>query len=94
MLYSACFIVPYLALGGFALAGIGGVWLGAAALGVAANLVTRGALAARFGHTVLSVLLHPFAVMFFLGVAINSFLWSRRGQIRWRGRVYAARGER
>ncbi|MEL6342615.1 MAG: glycosyltransferase family 2 protein [Myxococcota bacterium] len=93
-LYSLAFIVPYIALFFAIDAGAAAAWTAAAAVGVGANLLTRGALAGRYGHSLLSVIAHPIAVMFLLALAVNSFLWSRRGQIRWRGRVYAARGER
>ena len=63
-------------------------------MGVIANLFMRLSLAVRYQHTLLSVLLHPLAVLMLMAIAINSFLWTRRGEIRWRGRVYAARGER
>ena len=40
----------------------------AAAVGVAANLGTRLIMAARYGHSLLSVLLHPVAVLAMMGV--------------------------
>lgn len=92
VLYTASFVLPYLALPALLLTG--SPLAAAAALGVALNVLMRAALAARFGHSWLSVLLHPVAVVGLLAIALNSFVWSRQGQIRWRGRVYAARGER
>jgi len=89
-LYFFSFVLPYLVLP----LSVGTPWLAAAAAGVGLNVLARLALAWRYGHTLLSVLLHPLAVLGLLAIAINSFLWSRRGEIHWAGRVYAARGER
>lgn len=92
VLYVAAFVLPYLAWP--VLAALGSPMAAAAAMGVIANLFVRLSLAVRYQHTLLSVLLHPLAVLMLMAIAINSFLWTRRGEIRWRGRVYAARGER
>ncbi|MBB4639552.1 glycosyltransferase [Longimicrobium terrae] len=64
------------------------------ALGVAANVMLRLLLAIRFRQPWESVLLHPFAVLGLIGIAINSARWSGRGEIRWRGRTYGARAAR
>lgn len=86
------FLLPY--------AGLGAALLGAPALlvpsliGVAANLAIRAVLALRFGQPPEGVLLHPLAVLALLGIALNSFRWSRRGRILWRGRAYPARAAR
>ncbi|MBJ7401555.1 MAG: hypothetical protein JHC67_15035, partial [Mycolicibacterium sp.] len=66
----------------------------AAAVGVGANVILRLIMARRYGHSPLSVLLHPVAVLLMMGVLLESFRWSRRGEIRWRGRSYAARAQR
>ena len=66
----------------------------AAAIGVGANVILRLIMAARYGHRPGSVLLHPVAVILMMGVLLDSFRWSRRGDIRWRGRSYPARAER
>ena len=42
----------------------------------------------------LCVLVHPLAVLALMGVLFDSYRCSRRGDIRWRGRSYAARAER
>ena len=65
-----------------------------ALVGVGLNVVTRVALAVRFGHHPLGVLGHPIAVVLLLGIALNSWRWARRGQIEWAGRTYAARSAR
>lgn len=85
-LYLGCFVLPYLALA-VALGG-GPVPLLPAALGVALNLGYRGALAARMGHPVVSVLAHPLAVVGMMAMLLNSWRWSRRGRISWAGRSY------
>jgi GT2 family glycosyltransferase len=92
-LHLVCFVAPYLALPVAALLGAWGV-AAAAAVGVAANLGIRLIMARRYGHSLLSVLLHPVAVLLMMGVLVESFRWSRRGDIRWRGRSYAARDQR
>jgi cellulose synthase/poly-beta-1,6-N-acetylglucosamine synthase-like glycosyltransferase len=92
-LHLALFVAPYFALLVAAVAGAGGI-AAAAAVGVVVNLGLRLIMALRYRHSLLSVLLHPVAVLLMMGVLINSFRWSRRGQIRWRGRSYAARAQR
>jgi hypothetical protein len=92
-LHLQIFVVPYLALPVAAILGASGL-AAAAAVGVAANIGLRLIMAARYGHSLVSVLLHPVAVMLMMGVLVDSFRWSRRGDIRWRGRSYAARAQR
>jgi hypothetical protein len=57
-------------------------------------VLTRLMLALRYDHSVASVAAHPAAVVGLVGIALNSFRWSRRGEIAWAGRTYAARAER
>lgn len=64
------------------------------AVGVGLNLALRVGLALRHRHPWVSVLLHPFGVLSLLAIAVNSFVWTRTGQLRWRGRTYAARASR
>jgi hypothetical protein len=92
-LHLMLFVVPYVALP-LALATGAGRLAAAAAVGVGANVCLRLIMAWRYGHSPLSVLLHPVAVLAMMGVLGNSFRWSRRGDIRWRGRSYSARAER
>ena len=66
----------------------------AAALGAGLGVVTRIMLALRYGHSPLSVLVHPLAVVGLVGIAVNSWRWSRLGRIQWAGRTYAARAQR
>ena len=66
----------------------------AAMIGVAANICLRVIMALRYRHSALSVLLHPVAVLLMMGVLLTGYRWSRRGDIRWRGRSYAARAQR
>lgn len=92
-LHVQSFVLPFLALPVAVAFGASGL-AAAAAIGVAANLVLRLIMAARHGHSLVSVLLHPIAVLVMMGVLVESFRWSRRGDIRWRGRSYAARAQR
>ncbi len=92
-LHLLIFVAPYLALPVALALGAHGV-AAAAAVGVAANIGSRLIMAARYGHGPLSVLLHPVAVLAMMGVLVESFRWSRRGDIRWRGRSYPARAQR
>jgi hypothetical protein len=92
-LHVVLFVAPYVALP-LALATGAGQLAAAAAVGVAANVCLRLIMALRYGHSPLSVLLHPVAVLAMMGVLGNSFRMSRRGDIRWRGRSYSARAER
>ncbi|MCB9791927.1 MAG: glycosyltransferase [Alphaproteobacteria bacterium] len=91
-LYTAAFVLPYVVL----LIGLTGnpTALLAGGLGVGINLTLRGMLALRHGHPWSSVLLHPLAVLMLLAIGVNSWRWSRRGQIRWAGRVYTQRALR
>jgi len=93
MLHLMIFVAPFLVLPIAALSGAWGLAV-AAAVGVGANLALRLIMALRYGHSPLSVLLHPVAVLLMMGVLLDSFRCSRRGDIRWRGRSYAARAER
>jgi chlorobactene glucosyltransferase len=87
------FVLPYLVLPVAALIGAWGL-AAAAAIGVAANLILRMIMALRYGHSLVSVLAHPLAVLVMMGILLDSFRWSRRGDIRWRGRSYPARAQR
>lgn len=92
-LYTACFVLPYLAwLGGFAL-GDSAV-LGAAAVGIVINVALRALLALRFAQPWIGVALHPISVLGLLAIAFNSLRWSAQNRLRWRGRTYQARKER
>jgi hypothetical protein len=92
-LHVQSFVLPYLVLPVAAVLGAWGL-AATAAIGVAANLILRTIMALRYGHSLVSVLLHPLAVLLMMGILLDSFRWSRRGDIRWRGRSYAARAQR
>jgi glycosyltransferase involved in cell wall biosynthesis len=92
-LHLLLFVAPYVGLPVAALFGAGGL-AAAAAVGVGANLILRVIMAVRYGHSPLSVLLHPLAVLIMMGVLLDSYRCSRRGDIQWRGRSYAARAQR
>lgn len=87
------FVAPFVALPIAALLGEPGLAV-AAAIGVGANLLLRLVMACRYRHSVPSVLLHPVAVLAMMGILLDSYRWSRRGDIRWRGRSYADRAHR
>ncbi len=86
-------VLPWLALPVAAVAGWGTA-TAAAATGIGLGVLTRLMLALRYDHSVASVAAHPAAVVGLVGIALNSFRWSRRGEIAWAGRTYAARAER
>lgn len=92
-LHLMLFVAPFVALPVAVVLGNRGL-AAAAAVGVAANLCLRLIMALRYHHSPMSVLLHPVAVVAMMGVLLNSFRWSRRGDIRWRGRSYPARAQR
>jgi chlorobactene glucosyltransferase len=92
-LHLMLFVAPFVALPVAVVLGNRGL-AAAAAVGVAANLCLRFIMALRYHHSPVSVLLHPVAVVAMMGVLLNSFRWSRRGDIRWRGRSYPARAQR
>jgi len=91
-LYLVTMVLPFVALPLALL--LDPAWAAPAALGAGLNLLTRTLLAFRYNHTALSVLLHPVAVLGLVVIAVNSARWSRMGTIQWRGRTYAARGQR
>ncbi len=89
VLHAGVFIAPYTVLG-LAWAGVR-VPRRPAVVGVAANTALRALLAIRFCQPLEGILLHPVGVLALLAIGANSFRWSRRGTIRWRGRSYAGR---
>lgn len=91
-LYFAAFVFPYVGLAAAAL-GATSLWL-PSLIGVAANLILRGAMAARHRQPWLSVLLHPFGVLVLLAIAVNSWRWTTSNRVQWAGRTYAARSQR
>ena len=92
-LHLSFFVAPYVALPLALAFGASGL-AAAAAVGVIANVVLRVIMAVRYHHSPASVLLHPVAVLLMMGILIESFRCSRRGDIRWRGRSYAAQAQR
>ncbi len=82
-LYAIAFVAPWLA------------WPWAplpAAIGMAANLVQRALLAARFGLPARTVPLHLPSALAFLGILATSARWTAAGTLPWRGRTYGVRG--
>ena len=102
LLYAAVFLAPYAAVLRAFFAADSGFTIGGhywdvtvpALLGVACNLLMRTVLALRYRQPLEGIVLHPLSVLALLGIALNSARWSLGGRIRWRGRTYAARGER
>lgn len=92
VLHAWIFLLPYVALAA-TVAGAAGL-LAPAIVGVGANVLLRALMAARFRQPPEGIVLHPLAVIGFAWIAFASYRSSRSGQIRWRGRSYAARGER
>ncbi|CAN1534964.1 HpnB, hopene-associated glycosyltransferase HpnB [Mycobacteriaceae bacterium] len=93
VLHLMFFVAPYVALPVALAVGAPGL-AAAAAVGVLANVGLRVIMAVRYHHSLSSVLLHPVAVLLMMGVLVESFRCSRRGDIRWRGRSYAAQAQR
>jgi len=82
-------ILSFLLLGG-ALAG----WIdtGIPLVEVGIVLAIRTGQALRFHMHLWSVVLHPLAMLIFLAIAVNSFVWTRQGEgVRWKGRAYKLR---
>lgn len=92
-LHLVLFVVPFIALPIAAALGAWGL-AAAAAVGAVANVLLRLIMAVRYHHSLVSVVLHPAAVLLMMGILFESFRWSRRGDIRWRGRSYGARATR
>lgn len=90
--HAAVHLLPYAALAA-ALLGAPHLILPALA-GVGATTAMRALLVARFGQPAEGIVLHPVSILALLAIALNSFRWTARGAIRWRGRTYAARAAR
>lgn len=97
-LYLCAFFAPYAGLATALATGIATPITAsiatAAATGVAANLTLRGLLTWRFDHPIEGIALHPFAILVFVFVALNSFLWHARDAVEWSGRTYPSRSGR
>lgn len=59
-----------------------------AAVGATAVVLQRLLIAWRYRQHPLGVLLHPVAILIFVGIALNSLRWVLRRDVRWRGRSY------
>jgi len=67
------------------------VWIPAftapAGLAIVLNGLVRGGLALRYRHpVVLSLFLHPVAVLLMLLLGVDSYRWTKKGVVRWKGR--------
>lgn len=80
-LYVGCFVLPWL------------LWPllpAAAGAGIAANLLQRALIAARFRLPLSTVAGHLPSALLFLAILALSARWSFSGAVRWKGRVYGA----
>ena len=92
VLYAGFFLAPFVTM---VMAAYGmGFLLRPSLAGMAVNFAIRTVLAARFRQVGNTIVLHPFGILWVLAIALNSFRWSRRGEIVWRGRSYPARHAR
>jgi chlorobactene glucosyltransferase len=90
-LYGSAFVLPWVLLGAAALVP---AFVVPAAVGALAGWGLRLLHVVRHGSTVTSALLHPVGVVVLLAIAVRSWRWTRRGTIRWAGRIYAGRATR
>jgi glycosyltransferase involved in cell wall biosynthesis len=89
-LHLGIFVLPYvLALASLATDAVPLEVALAAWAAVLVGTAMRVALAARFGHPLDAVLVHPLAIVALVGIALNSARWALRGRIEWAGRSYA-----
>ncbi len=65
------------------------VFLIAALISIALNILWRSLLAVRFGHPFLiGVLLHPISALFLIAIGLNSAIKSKFGKVSWKGREF------
>jgi chlorobactene glucosyltransferase len=91
MMYTTPFVLPYL---GLILSMFWPAFFWPSMVGVCANMALRLLLALRHEQPWHGVLLHPLGVIMMMALAINSWRWSFRGNITWRGRTYVAKADR
>ncbi len=68
---------------------LGGWWTGLSLAQIAVIYLLRGILAARFGTSWLSVVLHPLGHAFAIAIALNSARRWATGHVSWKGRDYS-----
>jgi len=86
LLHFLCFLLPFVL---FVAGAVYGVWILPAAFSVTAVFLMRTILAARFGHPLWSVALHPLSEIILLTLGIVSWQNCRRGRgVEWKGRIY------
>ena len=89
-LYYISFILPFVSLTFSCLGPIEkDLYLIPSLLGVFMNLLPRILMALRFKQALTFCLLHPFGVLFLLSISLNSWRWSKKENIKWRGRSYS-----
>ena len=92
VLHLVAFVVPYAVLAYAVVEQVAvgtSAWWGEALVGVGANVLLRGMMAVRYGHSWVSVVLHPLAVLVLCGVALRSWWLSIHHRVQWAGRTYA-----
>ena len=78
----AAYLLPFFLAWGGGWSGVLGCWE------VGLVYLLRAAAALRFGNSWLGVVLHPVGYGLGLLIGLNSWVWSWRGRLRWKGRVY------
>lgn len=92
-LYTIAYFVPWVAAPVGWIAGADAVAATATA-GVVCNVGLRTVLAVRFHHPARSIVFHPAGILAVVAIALNSFWWHRRSEIRWAGRTYSSQEKR
>lgn len=91
LLYSSAFLLPYCGvIAALLIPEWPGTSITPAAVGVGANLALQAILIIRYGQPSVGILLHPFSVLAFIGIALNSWKWHARGRVVWAGRTYGS----
>ncbi len=93
LLYFFTFVLPY-PLAAFAWWGDVDALTMPAVAAASLNLAQRAVAAVRWAQPAEGLVTHPLGGLAVVAIAINSFLWNRRGRIRWAGRSYAPRAIR
>jgi hypothetical protein len=92
--YLLAFLAPWGLLAAAQLELVAPAWTTPALVAASANLAQRVVVALRYRQAWLGVLLHPFAIVAWVALALRSLSWTLRGRVRWSGRVYRERAAR
>ena len=85
-LYTACFILPFCLLPWYTVLSPTLQLVTLASVGC--NFIIRWLMVARYSHSWLYSLLHPFASIVVVGIFINSGIQTLLGNVQWKGRTY------